>query len=80
MDKSTMEKLLDFLAQLDNRKIHYRLECNRAEALMVLIAVPGQRWEVEFFPDGEVEVEVFQSTGPIEDESALRRLFTQFSD
>jgi hypothetical protein len=25
----------------------------------VLIAVPGERWEVEFFSDGRLEVEVF---------------------
>ena len=30
---------------------------------MVLLAVPGERWEVEFFADGSVEVEVFCELG-----------------
>lgn len=32
---------------------------------MVLVAVPGERWEVEFFPDQPPEVEVFRSDGSI---------------
>jgi hypothetical protein len=41
-----------FLSNLANNRIQYTLEHNRDEAVMVLIAVPGQRWEVEFFADG----------------------------
>jgi len=48
---------------------------------MVDIAVPGERWEVEFFEDGHVEVEVFRSTSDgLEGEEALDRLFEKFSD
>jgi hypothetical protein len=47
---------------------------------MVQIAVPGERWEVEFFEDGHVEVEVFGRTRDgLEGEEALARLFEQFS-
>lgn len=77
---NAMEKLLDFLEKLDEVKIHYALQCNRSEAIMVLIAVPGERWEVEFFADGNVEVEVFRSSGHIESESELDRLFREFSE
>jgi len=31
---------------------------------MVEIAVPGERWEVEFFEDGTVETEIFRATAP----------------
>jgi hypothetical protein len=78
---SGMEKLLNFLVKLEAHKIHYGLEHNRGEAIMVLIAVPGERWEVEFFDDGHVEVEVFESTATrgtfrsLEGEEALSRLF-----
>ena len=54
-----MDELLAFLTRLEERKISYRLEHNRQDSIMVLIAVPGERWEVEFFSDGRLEVEVF---------------------
>ena len=60
-----MLKLLELLNRLNERRISYRLEHNRAEAIMVLITIPGQRWEVEFFEDGKIEVERFED-GKIE--------------
>lgn len=75
-----MNKLLDFLCKLDKAKIHYTLEHNRDETIMVLITVPGERWELEFFAEEEVEVEIFKSSGKIHDESELERLFKEFSD
>ena len=32
---------------------------------MVQVALPGERWEVEFFEDRQPEVEVFRSDGTI---------------
>jgi len=32
---------------------------------MVQVALPGERWEVEFFEDREPEVEIFRSDGTI---------------
>ncbi|MBN1673607.1 MAG: hypothetical protein JXR37_21350 [Kiritimatiellae bacterium] len=75
-----MQKLLDFLTKLADSNLQYSLECNRGEAIMVLIAVPGERWEVEFFADGNVEVEVFKTHGGVKGESELDRLFKEFSD
>jgi hypothetical protein len=75
------QKLLDFLVKLDDRKIHYTLAHHREEAVMVFVAVPGERWEVEFFADGHVEVEVFKSVGNgLEDASALNRLFDIYGE
>jgi len=45
---------------------------------MVIVTVPGQRWEVEFLEDGRVDVEKFVSDGTISDEGELRRLFDEF--
>jgi hypothetical protein len=47
---------------------------------MVLIIVPGQYWEVEFFGDGSIEVEVYESDGEIYDEKKLDELFDKFSN
>ena len=75
-----LEKLLAFLSELDRLKIFFKLTRVRDEAIMVEIAVPGERWEAEFFGDGRVEVEVFKSPGIIGGEEELDRLFKEFAD
>lgn len=72
-EPNPMNKLLSFLEQLDKAKISYDLISVR-DAIMVVATVPGERWEVEFFGDGHVEVERFISTGNIEDENVLSPL------
>jgi hypothetical protein len=52
----------------------------RDNAIMVIVAVPGERWEVEFCEDGSVEVERFISNGEIAGEAALSELLTKYSD
>lgn len=77
----SFQKLLDFLVRLDDRKNHYTLAHHREEAIMIFVSVPGERWEVEFFADAHVEVEVFKSFGAgLEDENALERLFKIYGD
>lgn len=77
---NSLQKLLDFLSDLDAHKIFFKLARNRPEAIMVEIVVPGERWEVEFFADGNIDVEVFgPSPGIIGGEAELRRLFDEFS-
>ena len=69
-----MDSLLDFLNRLEEHQIYYRLNKVR-DAIMVEIAVPGQRWEVEFFADGNVEVEKFISNAEILGEEEFEQLF-----
>jgi hypothetical protein len=75
---SVMEKLLAFCAALNERSAHYELLVVRPEAVMVLLSVPGERWEIEFFPDGHIELERFVSqddvvdAGPADLDAALR--------
>jgi hypothetical protein len=71
--------LLSFLNDLRAAKISYRLGHCRDEAILVEIAVPGERWEIEFFEDGTVEAEVFRSDGAIRDASALEELLAKHS-
>jgi hypothetical protein len=72
-------KLLAFLNRLDKSNFSYRLSHIREETVAIELTVPGERWEVEFFPDGRVEVERFRSDGHIADESVLDELFTTFA-
>ena len=73
-------RLLTFLNQLRRGRIQYRLDQHRDDAIMVEIAVPGERWEVEFLDDGSVEAEIFRSDGTIHDSSALDELIRKHSD
>jgi hypothetical protein len=71
--------LLSFLNDLRAAKISYRLGHCRDEAILVEVAVPGERWEIEFFEDGSVEAEIFRSDGTIHDTSALTALLNKHS-
>jgi hypothetical protein len=75
-----LDKLLAFVQQLDRRRISRRLDIVR-DAVMVEVYLPGARWEVEFFSDGHVEVEIFRSDGGVtshaEAETALQRLLDE---
>lgn len=42
---------------------------------MMLVAIPGQRWEIEFMRDGEIEVERFTSDGEIGGEEWVEDLW-----
>ena len=74
-----MDRLLPFLDRLEEKKIYYRLNRVR-DAIMVEVAVPGERWEIEFFEDNHIEAERFVSDGEILDERELHDLFMRFSD
>ena len=74
-----MKKLISFLEKLEESKIYYKLNKIR-DSILVEIAVPGERWEVEFMKDETVEVEKYISTGYIHDEKELEILFEKFSD
>jgi hypothetical protein len=80
MSEHPFRKLTTFLKQLEEAHIHYSLACYRDGAIMVLVTVPGERWEVEFLGDGSIEVERFLSNGEICGEEALRELWTRYAD
>ena len=47
---------------------------------MVLVTLPGERWEIEFCSDGTVEVERFVSNGEIAGAEAFQELFARYAD
>ena len=72
-----MNELLKFLCLLEKEGIHYYLEHNRDGFLMVHVAIPGERWEVEFSASGEVEIEIFKnSEGVFTDKKLLNEVFS----
>jgi len=68
--------LVQFLGVLDEHRTSYRLDRVR-DAVMVVVATPGRRWEVEFMDDGTVEVERFQSDGTVAGDRLLSELLTE---
>lgn len=56
-----LERLLEFLNKLKAHKIYFRLEHVRPDTIMVLVTVPGERWEVEFLADSDIQIEIFYS-------------------
>jgi hypothetical protein len=77
--QNPLEKLLAFLYRLGEESIYFTLFQDR-DAIMVQVTVPGERWEVEFFADGHIELERFVSEGKIEDEDDLNRHLERFSE
>jgi hypothetical protein len=80
MKSSGFGKLVAFLTKLEQRSISYSLAHHRDEAMMVTVAIPGERWEIEFFADESVEIERFRSNGDIHGEEALADLFQSYAD
>ncbi|KGK81152.1 hypothetical protein [Clostridium sp. HMP27] len=69
-----------FLNTLEENQIFYRLSKIRPESIMVEVAVPGQRWEIEFMDDGAIEIEKFISDGTIYGDEELQVLIDEFSE
>ncbi len=78
--ENLLSKLLKFLDHLDDKKIWHQLQHFR-ESIAVAVVVPGERWEVEFFEDGHVEVERFTSLGvDTYDDEQLEALISEYGD
>ncbi len=71
-------RLIKFLEELEQNKIYYEIKKIR-DGLLVEIAVPGERWEVEYLSTGEIVVEKFKSDGNIFLEDELKLLIDKFS-
>jgi hypothetical protein len=76
---ATAKPLAVFVRRLRQANILHTVEA-KGGYVIVHVNVSGERWEVEFFPNAPVEVEIFKSTGQIEGEAALITLFQRFSD
>ncbi|MFP7472892.1 hypothetical protein SFC55_17960 [Niallia taxi] len=75
-----LKEFIRFLNRLEQNDIFYKLDKIRNDAVLVEIAVPGQRWEVEFMEDGTVKIEKFISDGDFYDVKEIEILIKEFSD
>jgi len=74
-----MDKLIEFLNKLEEKKIYYRLDKTNEEYILVEVVVPGERWEIEFSLN-EIRIEKFKSDGHLFDGKEIDVLFRDFSD
>ena len=72
-----MERMCDFLGHLNEEHIAYRIQMTSecADSILVEIAIPGERWEVNLYTDGNVFVEKFVGTGEVFGADELNKLF-----
>ena len=80
MSQPPFHKLTTFLKHLEAAHLYYTLASHRGDVIMVLVTVPGERWEIEFFGDASVEIERFISNGEICGEETLHELLTKYAD
>ena len=74
--------VFDLIARLQEAQLHFTLTTVRDDAIMLNVAVPGERWEVEVFADGQIEFERFRSAGDVVaiDAAALVQLVSHWSE
>lgn len=77
---SATNRLLSFCAALEQRRARYDVLVVRPDAVTVSLAVPGERWEIEFFTDGRIEMERFVSQGVEERATALEDALRFFDE
>lgn len=72
--------IFELLNKLEENEIFYKLSRIREDSVLVEAVIPGQRWEIELFEDGHLEIEKFISDGEFYDESELKNLFLKDSN
>ena len=80
LNMDNLKDINNFLNTLEENKIYYRLNKIRPESIMIEVAVPGQRWEIEFIEDGTIDIEKFISDGAFYGKEELEVLLNKFSD
>jgi len=75
-----MKQLFALIERLKQSNIHFELKTHRDHYIMLEVAVPGERWEIEMSDDGSIEIEIFTSDGSMFDEGKLSELFTRHTE
>ncbi|HEY4940046.1 MAG TPA: hypothetical protein VII56_01355 [Rhizomicrobium sp.] len=72
--------LFSLLQKLEQAKIHFLLGRYDADSITVTASVPGERWEIQVFEDGNIQIERFRSDGTISDANTLDELWQKLSE
>ena len=65
--KEAFQHLMEILAKLEEKNIYYKLDMVSTEhdRILIEIAIPGERWEIEIDHESNVFIEKFFSDGTI---------------
>ncbi len=66
--------------RLKDADIWNEIRVFREDGITVFAHVPGEYWEIDLLEDGTTNVEVFRSTGDLEDETSIERLISEFGE
>lgn len=80
LNDQDLKGVLELLDRLEAARIHFTLARHQEDAITIEVAVPGQRWEIDCYSNGKVDVEIFKSDGTVRDASAIDELLHGFSD
>ena len=80
MTITTISEFIQFLKELESKRIFYSLSKHLDDSVSITAAVPGERWEIDVNQQGEVQIEILKSNGEIYGSSKLQYLFDNFSD
>ena len=72
MKKDGLQRMLDFLSHLNEKGVHFWIEQQAPDGLMITFTLVGKRVEVEFFVD-HLEYSVFSGSESIDDDEAKLR-------
>lgn len=80
MSSKADSSLFTIVAALQQAGISFSIETTRDDALTVVAAVPGQRWEIDVHNDGEIDFEIFQSDGKMLGVRELEESISQWAE
>jgi hypothetical protein len=72
LNAPSLHRLLEFLDELRSEQLAFELSAPRSGAVMVQVALPRERWEIEFFADGSIEVDRFVGLEGVQGSEHLR--------
>lgn len=68
-----MEVLLEYLNELSRLGAAYTIEHDNEQAIMVIVSTFSERWEINFWTDGQIGAEQFESKEFLDGEEALKK-------
>ncbi|MEM7032188.1 MAG: hypothetical protein AAF629_21735 [Chloroflexota bacterium] len=77
MSKPIFANLMEFLQKLEETDVYYALAHHHDEAIMVEVALNGERWEVEFIADGSIVADRFVRDDDLDEDEALKILHSK---
>lgn len=81
MSSDPLRSVFSLMGLLRRFHLHFELRSHTEDCVLVVVSVPGERWEVEFFADGRRTFERFYSEGATAgDSSMIARLVSEFGE